>query len=101
MANSVDPDEAARYEPSHQDLHCLQKCALVRRAERVKVENFASLFNCIDGVSDPILSDGSFGRLTPDCCCPLCFIAILRSFEFHCDVSKMMQRTLREMNIYL
>ena len=21
-ANSVDPDETARYEPSHQDLHC-------------------------------------------------------------------------------
>ena len=25
MANSVDPDETARYEPSHQDLHCLHK----------------------------------------------------------------------------
>ena len=24
MANNVDPDEAARYEPSHLDLHCLQ-----------------------------------------------------------------------------
>ena len=24
MANSVDPDETARYEPSHLDLHCLQ-----------------------------------------------------------------------------
>ena len=23
MANSVDPDETARYEPSHLDLHCL------------------------------------------------------------------------------
>ena len=23
MANSVDPDETARYEPSHQGLHCL------------------------------------------------------------------------------
>ena len=23
MANSVDPDETARYEPSHQDLHTL------------------------------------------------------------------------------
>ena len=22
-ANSVDPDETARYEPSHQDLHCM------------------------------------------------------------------------------
>ena len=22
MANSVDPDEMAHYEPSHQDLHC-------------------------------------------------------------------------------
>ena len=25
MANSVDPDETARNEPSHLDLHCLQK----------------------------------------------------------------------------
>ena len=24
MANSVDPDEMAHYEPSHLDLHCLQ-----------------------------------------------------------------------------
>ena len=23
FANSADPDETARYEPSHQDLHCL------------------------------------------------------------------------------
>ena len=25
MANSVDPDETAHYEPSHQDLHCLHR----------------------------------------------------------------------------
>ena len=25
MANNVDPDEMAHYEPSHQDLHCLQR----------------------------------------------------------------------------
>ena len=25
MANSVDPDEKARYKPSHLDLHCLQR----------------------------------------------------------------------------
>ena len=25
MANSVHPDETARYEPSHLDLHCLQR----------------------------------------------------------------------------
>ena len=25
IANSVDPDEMAHYEPSHLDLHCLQK----------------------------------------------------------------------------
>ena len=25
MANSFDPDEMARYEPSHLDLHCLQR----------------------------------------------------------------------------
>ena len=26
MANSVDQDETAHYEPSHLDLHSLQKC---------------------------------------------------------------------------
>ena len=26
MAYSLDPDETAHDEPSHQDLHCLQKC---------------------------------------------------------------------------
>ena len=25
MANNVDPEEMANYEPSHQELHCLQK----------------------------------------------------------------------------
>ena len=25
MANSVDPDETAHYEPSHQDIHCLHR----------------------------------------------------------------------------
>ena len=25
MANSIDPDETARYKPSHQDLHCLHR----------------------------------------------------------------------------
>ena len=27
MSNSVDPDEMAHHEPSHYDLHCLQKCS--------------------------------------------------------------------------
>ena len=26
LANSVDPDETAHNEPSHQDLHCLAFC---------------------------------------------------------------------------
>ena len=34
MANSVDPDETAHFEPSHQDLHCLQNSVLVCRTER-------------------------------------------------------------------
>ena len=25
-ANSVDPDETARYKPSHLDMHCLHRC---------------------------------------------------------------------------
>ena len=52
VANSVDPDEMAHYEPSHHDLHCLQKKiknkkinkknnnnVLVYRAERIKGKN--------------------------------------------------------------
>ena len=35
MSNSVDPDETAHFEPSHQDLHYLQKNILVCMAERV------------------------------------------------------------------
>ena len=34
---SVEPDETARYEPSHQDLHSLQTSVLVCRAEMVTV----------------------------------------------------------------
>ena len=26
VANRVDPDEMAHYEPSHLDIHCLQMC---------------------------------------------------------------------------
>ena len=36
MANSVDPDETAHDEPSHQNLRCLLKYTLVCRAERIK-----------------------------------------------------------------
>ena len=35
MADSVDPDETAHYEPSHVDLHCLHASVLVWRVERV------------------------------------------------------------------
>ena len=28
-ANSIDPDEAAHYEPPHQDLNCLQTYSLL------------------------------------------------------------------------
>ena len=31
MADSVDPDGTSPYEPSHQDLHCLQKSVFVSR----------------------------------------------------------------------
>ena len=37
MANSVDPDETARYEPSHLDPHFLQMVSVLAcRAEMVK-----------------------------------------------------------------
>ena len=37
MSNSVDPDEMAHYEPSHLDLHCLQKTIIIAcGSERVK-----------------------------------------------------------------
>ena len=38
MANNVDLDELAHYEPSHRDLHCLHRYALVCRDERVKIK---------------------------------------------------------------
>ena len=31
MANSLDPDETAHYEPSHQTLHCLQNLAFIHK----------------------------------------------------------------------
>ena len=38
MSNSVDPDETARYEPSHLDLCCLQKPFIIAcGSERVKL----------------------------------------------------------------
>ena len=37
-ANTVNPDETAPYEPSHQDLQCLHRqLVLVCRAERVRL----------------------------------------------------------------
>ena len=36
MTKSVDPDETARYEPSHLDLHYLHRYLFVSRAVRVK-----------------------------------------------------------------
>ena len=36
-ANSVDPDETARYEPSHLDLHCFHRYLFVYRAESSKL----------------------------------------------------------------
>ena len=35
MANSIDPDETAHYEPSHLDLHCLHSIYINLQAERV------------------------------------------------------------------
>ena len=41
MANSVDPDETARYEPPNLDLHCLQRylSVLQFRDERLNALN--------------------------------------------------------------
>ena len=39
MSNSIDPDETAHYEPSHLDLHCLQKPIIIAGgSERVNVK---------------------------------------------------------------
>ena len=48
MTNIVDPDETALYEPSHHDIHCLQKkprknIVLVCRAETVKTDTLYRL----------------------------------------------------------
>ena len=41
MANSVDPDETARYEPSHLDLESFHVLGLVCRAEMLKIHSQA------------------------------------------------------------
>ena len=38
LANSIDPDEVARYEPSHLNLLCLYMLFLVCQAERVNIK---------------------------------------------------------------
>ena len=38
---TVDPDETARYEPSHLDIHCLQKIRFAYMTERVKAKGYA------------------------------------------------------------
>ena len=46
MSNSIAPDETAHYEPSHLDLHCLQKSIVVAfGSERVKVPIIAAADN--------------------------------------------------------
>ena len=40
MSNSVDPDETAHYEPSHQALRCLQKPIIACGRERVKENGY-------------------------------------------------------------
>ena len=42
MANSVHPDATARYEPSHQDLHCLQR--YLHWSAEMKAINIVKLF---------------------------------------------------------
>ena len=37
MADSVDPNETAHYEPSYLDLHCLQRYLVLSAGERVKI----------------------------------------------------------------
>ena len=40
MANRVDSEETARYDPSHLDLHCLHISILVYSAEKIRVHIF-------------------------------------------------------------
>ena len=43
MANSVDPDETAYYEPSHQELYCLIR--LISRTENVTLRKGLTLLS--------------------------------------------------------
>ena len=45
MANSVDPNEMAHYEPSHQDLHCSQKKYFGLQAEMVNPSSHIKMYN--------------------------------------------------------
>ena len=45
FANSVDPDEMAHYEPSHQDLHCLPFCFILWLISLVATMNVSKFKN--------------------------------------------------------
>ena len=47
MANSVDPDEMAHNEPSHHDIHCLQKCLLGLKGFKKIQDQTTKLQHCI------------------------------------------------------
>ena len=48
FVNIVDPDETAHYEPSHQDLQCLQKVCFGLRGWRVKIKFPLSIEYLVD-----------------------------------------------------
>ena len=57
MANSVDPDETAHNEPSHQDLHCLH---------RYMYPVWSAGLNGLNIYSKPYLALYAERRLSPD-----------------------------------
>ena len=41
MANKVDPDGTAHDEPSHQDLHCLQKRLIIKHYRNLVIRDWS------------------------------------------------------------
>ena len=64
MANSVNPDETAHDEPSHQDLHYLHKFDLICRAERVNVStSILRIFDCLTFVIQESINKTQYHQL--------------------------------------
>ena len=68
MANCVDPDEMAHYEPSHLDLHCLQR--YLPRSAGMKGLRLHVFYYCYS-LPGFIKTESSYKSYIDKVCCPV------------------------------